>query len=59
MRKKDLEDLLLQLDATFSDIESARRKGYLVRDMPKLHKAADGIRAKRAAVKGGRVNKPH
>jgi hypothetical protein len=24
----------VQLDATFSDIEAGRRKGYLARDMP-------------------------
>jgi len=53
---KRLEDLILQLDATFSDLEAARRKGYLVRDMPLLHKEADGIRARRTAPK---AHKPY
>ncbi|WP_041357563.1 hypothetical protein [Nitrobacter hamburgensis] len=44
---KRLENLILQLDATFSDIETARAKGYLARDMPLLHKEADAIRASR------------
>jgi hypothetical protein len=46
---KRLEDLIMQLDATFSDLEAARRKGYLARDMPILHKEADAIRAGRNA----------
>jgi hypothetical protein len=46
---KRLENLILQLDATLSDIETARAKGYLARDMPLLHKEADAIRASRAA----------
>ena len=46
---KRLEDLIVQLDATFSDVEAARRKGYLARDMPLLHKEADAIRAGRLA----------
>lgn len=46
---KRLEDLIVQLDATFSDLEAARRKGYLARDMPLLHKEADAIRASRMA----------
>jgi len=54
---KGLEDLILQLDATFSDLEAAKRKGYLFRDMPLLHRAADGIRTKRGTVKSGRENK--
>lgn len=50
---KRLEDLILQLDATFS-----RRKGYLARDMPILHKTADGIRdRRRATMRSGRKNK--
>ena len=44
---KRLEDLIVQLDATFCDLEAAGRKGYLTRDMPSLHKEADGIRANR------------
>jgi hypothetical protein len=47
-RIKHLEDLILTLDGTFSDIEASRRKGYLRRDMPILHAEADAIRAKRA-----------
>ena len=55
---KKLEDLILQLDSTFSDIESSRTKGYIARDMPRLHKMADAIAARRrATVKRGRSNK--
>lgn len=46
-----LEDLILQLDSTFADIETARRKGYLRRDMPKLRAAADRIRKQRTGGK--------
>jgi zincin-like metallopeptidase len=35
---KRLEDLIVQLDATFSDLEAARRKSFLARDMPLLHR---------------------
>lgn len=44
-RIAELEDLILQLDSTLSDIETARRKGYLRRDMPRLRAEADRIRA--------------
>ncbi|MEH6951161.1 hypothetical protein V4R08_07390 [Nitrobacter sp. NHB1] len=44
---KRLENLILQFDSTFSDIESSRAKGDLARDMPVLHKEADAIRASR------------
>jgi hypothetical protein len=44
-----LEDLIVQLDSTFSDIESSHTKGYLARDMLALHKEADAIRASRKA----------
>ena len=44
-RIAELEDLILQLDSTFADIETARRKGYLRRDMPRLRAEADRIRA--------------
>ena len=44
-RIAELEDLILQLDSTFADIETARRKGYLQRDMPRLRAEADRIRA--------------
>jgi hypothetical protein len=57
---KRLENLTLQLDATFSDIETARAKGYLARDMPLLHKEADAIRASgrpRDSLKSGTKNK--
>jgi hypothetical protein len=47
---KRLEDLILQLDSTFSDIETARAKGYLARDMPVLHKEADRIRDSRRTM---------
>lgn len=34
----------MQLDSTFSDIESSHTKGYLSRDMAALHKEAGRIR---------------
>jgi len=43
----ELEDLILQLDATFADIDAARRKGYLARDLPRLRTEADRIRQQR------------
>ena len=46
-RLTELEDLILQLDSTFADIDVARRKGYLRRDLPKLRAAADHIRSDR------------
>jgi hypothetical protein len=57
---KRLEDLIVQLDATFSDIETARAKDYLARDMPLLDKEADAIRTSRRAhdgLKSGPKNK--
>ncbi len=47
---KRLEDLIVQLDSTFSDIESSHTKGYLARDMAALHKEADRIRDSRKAT---------
>ena len=47
---KRLEDLIMQLDSTFSDIESSHTKGYLSRDMAVLHKEADRIRDSRNAM---------
>jgi hypothetical protein len=44
-----LKDLIVQLDSTFSDIESSHTKGYLSLDMHSLHKEADRIRAGRHA----------
>ena len=43
----DLEDLIIQLDSTFADLESSRRKGYLSRDLKRLREEADRIHAKR------------
>ena len=43
----ELEDLILQLDSTFADLDAARSKGYLRRDMPRLRAEADLIRQKR------------
>lgn len=43
-----LEDLILQLDSTFADLEAAKRKGYLTRDLPLLKAEADDIRRRRA-----------
>jgi hypothetical protein len=40
----------MQLDSTFSDIESSHTKGYLSRDMAVLHKEADRIRDSRNAM---------
>jgi hypothetical protein len=45
-----LEDLIMQLDSTFSDIESSHTKGYLSRDMAVLRKEADRIRDSRNAM---------
>lgn len=46
---KKLEDLILQLDTMFSDIDTAWEKGYLTRDILALKKEADIIRASRSA----------
>ncbi len=46
-RLKELEDLIVQLDATFSDMEAARRKGYLTRDLKRLRDEANRIYAER------------
>ena len=43
----ELEDLILQLDSTFADLPVADRKGYLRRDLPRLHAEADRIRQER------------
>jgi hypothetical protein len=51
-----LEDLILQ----FSELENARNKGGLARDMPLLHKEAEAIRASRRArgtLRRGQANK--
>jgi hypothetical protein len=51
-----LEELILQ----FSDLENARAKGDLARDMPLLHKEAEAIRASRSArhsLRNGQKNK--
>ena len=42
-RIADLEILIVQLDATFADMEAARRKGYLTRDLAVLRAEADKI----------------
>jgi hypothetical protein len=47
---KEYEDLLLQLDSTLADMEAAKRKGYLARDLPLLRATADAIRARRRVV---------
>jgi hypothetical protein len=49
---KRLENLILQLDATFSDIETARAKGYLARDMPSStrRRTRSGLAAVRTMV---------
>jgi hypothetical protein len=44
---RKLEDLILQLSSTLADIEVAKQKGYLSRDLPVLHQMADTIRANR------------
>ena len=70
---KRLEDLIVQLDSTFSDIEAAQvtsssnlpmksegsKAPSLERDMPLLHKEAEAIRCRRARgiVKRGQTNK--
>jgi hypothetical protein len=52
-----LEDLIVHLDATLSDMEAAERKGYLTRDMPALHREADRIRGSRATMGGASNSK--
>jgi hypothetical protein len=44
-RLTEYEDLLLALDGTLADMETAKRKGYLSRDLPLLRAAADAILA--------------
>lgn len=44
---KSLEDLILQLDSTLADMEAAKRKGYLQRDLPVLRATAERIRRQR------------
>ena len=44
---KRLEDLVLQLDATFADLSAAQRKGYLTRDLKLLRERADAIHKRR------------
>lgn len=46
-RIKRLEDLIVQLDSTFSDMEAANRKGYLTRDLKVLRNEANAIYAAR------------
>ena len=46
-RIAELETLIVQLDATFSDMEAARRKGYLRRDLALLRAESDKILAGR------------
>lgn len=48
MTKKEYEDFLLQLDSTFADIESAKRKGYLSRDLKKLREIVNNIYKRRS-----------
>jgi hypothetical protein len=45
------EDLLLALDSTLADLETAKRKGYLQRGLPLLRAAADDIRERRRMVR--------
>ena len=49
-RLRELEDLILQLDSTFADLETAKRKGYLTRDLPRLRQEANRINAERRAT---------
>lgn len=46
-RIAELEDLVLQLDATLADLEVSKRKGYLIRDQQRLRAEADRIYAAR------------
>ena len=55
-----LEDLILQIDATLSELEPARASGCMERDMPVLRREADRIRdcrSARATVRRGQANK--
>jgi hypothetical protein len=50
-----LEDLILQIDATLSELEPARALGGMERDMPVLRREADRIRdCRNARVTAGR-----
>ena len=44
-RLAEPEDLVIQLDSTFSDLESSKRKGYLARDLKRLRTEANRIHA--------------
>jgi hypothetical protein len=46
---KRLENLILRLDCTLSDLDAERATANLERDMPLLRKLADAIRASRRA----------
>lgn len=55
--KKELVDLVLQLDSTLADLEAAKRKGYLTRDLPKLRETAARIYDYRTHRKSWRKKK--
>jgi hypothetical protein len=46
-REEELEDLIVQLDCTLADMETAKRKGYLRRDLATLREEANRIWTKR------------
>jgi hypothetical protein len=57
---KRLESLILQLDASLSELDPAQATKSLERDMPILRKEADAIRASRSArnsLRSGQKNK--
>ena len=45
-----LENLIIQLDTTLSDMEAAQFRGDLSRNMPMLQREADRIRESRATM---------
>jgi hypothetical protein len=50
-RLNDYEELLPALDGALADMEAAKRKGCLARDLPPLRTTADDIRARRRVVR--------
>jgi hypothetical protein len=51
---EEYEDFLLQLDSTFADMETAKRKGYLQRDRHLLKAVANDIYQRRDMIRSGK-----
>lgn len=43
LKRRELEDLIVQLDTTIADMEAAKRKDYLTRDLKRLREVANVI----------------